>query len=105
MFSQPSDTSIFAAISGQLGLTAIFIKLKEARVTPIHKGWHQGLAANYRPVALTSHKIKVYKFNDGQHDFRMGRSGSSKRLIHHDRIVDILEQSLPSLCSQIANLC
>ena len=82
-------------------------KLKEAHIIPIHKGGHQGLAANYRPVALTSHIIKVFekvvrnsivqflednnKFNDGQHGFRIGRSCISELLIHYDRTVDILE--------------
>ena len=37
------------------------IKLKEAHIIPIHKGGHQGLAANYRPVALTSHLIKIFE--------------------------------------------
>lgn len=60
-------------------------KLKEAHIIPIHKGGHQGLASNYRPVALTSHLIKLFekvirkyivqfleennKFNDGQQRF------------------------------------
>ena len=81
--------------------------LKEAHIIPIHKGGHQGLAANYRPVALTSHVVKIFekvvrnyivqfleennKFNDGQHGFRSGRSCVSELLIHYDRIVDILE--------------
>ena len=71
------------------------IKLKEAHIIPIHKGGHQGLAANYRPVALTSHLIKIFekvirkyivkfleetdKLNDGQHGFRAGRSCVSER--------------------------
>ena len=82
-------------------------KLKEAHIIPIHKGGHQGLPANYRPVALTSHIIKIFekvirnhivkfldennKFNDSQHGFRIGRSCVSELLIHYDRIVDILE--------------
>ena len=82
-------------------------KLKEAHIIPIHKGGHQGLPANYRPVALTSHIIKIFekvirnhivqfldennKFNDSQHGFRNGRSCVSELLIHYDRIVDILE--------------
>ena len=82
-------------------------KLKEAHIIPIHKGGHQGLPANYRPVALTSHVIKIFekvvrnhivqflddnnKFNDSQHGFRIGRSCVSELLIHYDRIVDILQ--------------
>ena len=83
-------------------------KLKEAHIIPIHKGGHQGLPANYRPVALTSHVIKVFekvvrnyivqflednnKFNDSQHGFRIGRSCVSELLTHYDRIVDILSR-------------
>ena len=82
-------------------------KLKEAHIIPIHKGGHQGLPSNYRPVALTSHLIKIFekvirkyivqfldehdKFNNCQHGFRNGRSCVSELLIHYDRIVDILE--------------
>ena len=36
-------------------------KLKEAHVIPIHKGGHQGVASNYRPIALTSHLIKIFE--------------------------------------------
>ena len=84
-------------------------KLKEAHIIPIHKGGHQGIPANYRPVALTSHIIKVFekvvrkyivefleennKMNNGQHGFRFGRSCVSELLVHYDRIVDILESS------------
>ena len=34
-------------------------KLKEAIITPIHKGGSRGTSSNYRPVALTSHIIKI----------------------------------------------
>ena len=81
-------------------------KLKQADI-PIHKGGHQGLAVNYRPIALTSHLIKVFekvvrkhivqffeendKMNNGQHGFRNGRSCLSELLAHYDNIVSILE--------------
>ena len=80
-------------------------KLKEAHIIPIHKGGHQGLAANYRPIALTSHLIKVFekvirnyivkfleendKFNTSQHGFRGGRSCLSQLLSHYDSILEI----------------
>ena len=82
-------------------------KLKEAHIIPIHKGGHQGLPANYRPIALTSHLVKIFEkvvrnyivnfieendlFNDSQHGFRTGRSCLSQLLTHYDRIVEILE--------------
>ena len=85
-------------------------KLKEGHIIPIHKGGHQGLAANYRPVALTSHLIKVFekvvrnhlvsfldennKFNLNQHGFRIGRSCLSQLLTHYDRIISLLEKGL-----------
>ena len=34
---------------------------KEANVIPIHKGDSKGTPANYRPVALTSHLIKIFE--------------------------------------------
>ena len=122
--------------SGPDGLTAIFLKkcklslsrplyqlwrdcvnlgitpwtLKEAHVIPIHKGGHQGLAANYRPIALTSHLIKVFEkvvrthlvnfldenniFNPNQHGFRIGRSCLSQLLAHYDKIVSLLERGV-----------
>ena len=85
-------------------------KLKEGHIIPIHKGGHQGLAANYRPVTLTSHLIKVFekvirnhlvrfldennKFNLNQHGFRIGRSCLSQLLTHYDKILSHLEKGL-----------
>ncbi len=81
-------------------------KLKEAHIIPIYKGGHQGLAANYRPVALTSHLIKIFEkvvrnyivkfleennlYNISQHGFRNGRSCLSQLLSHYDKILEIL---------------
>ena len=35
--------------------------LKECIITPIHKGGSKAEAANYRPIALTSHLIKIFE--------------------------------------------
>ena len=35
--------------------------LKIAHIIPIFKDGHQGLASNYRPIALTSHLIKIFE--------------------------------------------
>ena len=85
-------------------------KLKEGHIIPLHKGGHQGIASNYRPVALTSHLIKVFEkvirnklvafleennlFNNSQHGFRSGRSCLSQLLDYHDRIIHLLEKGL-----------
>ena len=63
---------------------------KTANVAPIHKGGSKGEAKNYRPVALTSHVIKIFekvvrkkiieflkktgKLNYSQHGFRSGHA-------------------------------
>ena len=81
--------------------------LKKANIVPIHKGNSRGIAANYRPVALTSHLIKIFEkvirskmidymekynlFNPGQHGFRLGRSCLSQLIAHFDNISRMLE--------------
>ena len=78
--------------------------LKESPITPLHKGDSRSECKNYRPVALTSHIIKVFEkilknhivrflednslFNPGQHGFRKGRSCLSELLAHFDEIID-----------------
>ncbi len=82
-------------------------KLKEAHIIPIYKGGHQGLASNYRPVALTSHLIKIFEkvmrknivdffqehqlLNNSQHGFTIGRSCLSQLLAHYDEILNLVE--------------
>ena len=82
--------------------------MKTAIIIPVHKGGSRGLANNYRPIALTSHLIKVFEkvlsksivafmemnnlFNPGQHGFRYGRSCLSQLITHYDHILDLLEQ-------------
>ena len=83
--------------------------LKTARVTPIFKGGSKSSPSSYRPVALTSHIIKLFEriladkivdfleekslLNENQHGFRRGRSCLSQLLDHHDRLLDALERS------------
>lgn len=84
--------------------------LKDATVTPIFKGGNnsKGIAKNYRPIALTSHLIKVFEkvmrkyvvryldkhnhINSNQHGFRAGRSCLSQLLAHYDFILSELEK-------------
>ena len=84
-------------------------KLKVAHIIPIFKSGHQGLPSNYRPIALTSHLIKIFEkivrncivkyldenqlFNDTQHGFRHGRSCLSQLLAHFEEILTKLEAS------------
>ena len=76
-------------------------------VTPIHKGGERCLPANYRPVALTNHLIKIFErivrkkitehmdtnnlFNQSQHGFRAGRSTVTQLLQFLDEIFFRLE--------------
>ena len=85
-------------------------KNKFAHIIPIHKGGHQGLPANYRPIALTSLIIKLFEkivrtniaehldsnnlLNNSQHGFRKGRSCVSQLLNHYDKILSLLESGL-----------
>jgi hypothetical protein len=81
-------------------------KLKETNITPIFKGGDRSMAKNYRPVALTSHLIKIFEriarekiakhldkhdlYNPDQHGFRSGRSCLSQLLDHQEAIVEAL---------------
>lgn len=83
------------------------VSVKCANIIPIHKGGSRGLPKQYRPVALTSHMIKIFEkvlrkklveyfdkyllFNPGQHGFRACRSCLSQLLIHYDKILEALE--------------
>ena len=77
-------------------------------ITPNHKGGSKSIQANYRPVALTSHLIKIYEkvlrnkiaaflasknlLNKNQHGFRAGRSCLTQLIAHHDHILSLLEE-------------
>ena len=77
-------------------------------ICPIHKGGSRSVPKNYRPVALTSHLIKVFErvlrkglvshierlgiLPEGQHGSRAMRSTLTQLLSHYDSILDGLEQ-------------
>ena len=83
-------------------------ELKLSNIIPIHKGGNKQAAKNYRPVALTSHLVKVFEkvlrnslvrfieenglMNPNQHGFRAGRSCLSQLLQHQDKITQLLEE-------------
>ena len=80
------------------------IALIHALITPIFKGKSKVDAESYRPVALTSHIIKIFErvvqkklvhhfeeanaFNDSQHGFRRCRSCLSQLLAHHNEVLE-----------------
>ena len=80
---------------------------KLSNIIPIHKGGCRSTAKNYRPVALTSHLVKIFEkvirtklvshldehnmMNPNQHGFRAGRSCLSQLLQHYDAVTQLLE--------------
>ena len=83
------------------------IELLLVLISPIQKGGSRLAAKNYRPVALTSHLIKVFErvirhalvahidklklLPEGQHGSRSNRSTLTQLLSHWDNILDGLE--------------
>ena len=77
--------------------------LKEQYVAPVFKKGEKTDPANYRPVALTSHLIKIYErivrkqivafleennsLSSTQHGFRQGRSCLTQLLHHYDNLL------------------
>ena len=77
-------------------------------ICPVHKGGSRADPSQYRPVALTSHIMKVFekvvrkalvthleisdKLPSNQHGFREQRSTLTQLLSHWDEVLDLLEQ-------------
>ena len=77
-------------------------------ISPVHKGGSRGVPKNYRPVALTSHVVKVFERDvrialvrdlennsilpNGQHGFRSMRSTLTQLLSYWDTILGELEE-------------
>ena len=84
-------------------------KLKSQTIIPIYKKGSKAIAANYRPVSLTSHIIKLFErvlrkkivkfieenelLTNAQFGFRNGRSTVTQLLEHLDNIISILEEN------------
>ena len=83
------------------------VELLLVMICPIHKGGSRAAPKNYRPVALTSHLIKVFErvvrrvlvdhidklglLPDGQHGSRALRSTLTQLLTYWDSVLDGLE--------------
>ena len=77
-------------------------------ISPVHKGGSRSLPSNYRPVALTSHIMKMFErvvrkglvthleennlLPEGQHGFRAKRSCLTQLLSYWDNILDDMEE-------------
>ena len=91
-----------------LNTGSIPVDLLLVLISPVHKGGSRGLPKQYRPVALTSHIIKVFErvirralvshldeqglLPDGQHGFRAFRSTLTQLLSFWDSILDQMEE-------------
>ena len=91
-------------------------------ICPVHKGGSRADPGQYRPVALTSHIVKVFervlrqalvthlemseKLPENQHGFREQRSTLTQLLSHWDEVLDLLEQGQAVDCGcDIYRLC
>ena len=99
-------TPLFILWNYCLDKGVIPMQLKHAIISPQYKGGSRSIPANYRPIALTSHLIKIFEkivrnhitafleenelFNSNQHGFRAGHSCLSQLLEHYDSILNHL---------------
>ena len=76
---------------------------KKQIVTPVYKKGSRTSAANYRPISLTAHEVKIFEriirdkmmeflesqhlLSSNQHGFRKGRSCLTQLLKHYDYII------------------
>jgi hypothetical protein len=83
--------------------------LKSSYIIPIHKGDSKAEPRNYRNVSLTSHLIKTFErvlvkplvrylesngwMDAKQHGGRAGRSTLSQLILHHDQILQAMEEA------------
>ena len=91
-----------------LATTDITQLMRWSLIIPIHKGGNRDAPEMYRPIALTSHLIKIFEkvlrnciakfldenslYNKNQHGFRAGHSCLSQLLSHYDKILRLMEE-------------
>ena len=82
------------------------ILIKQANITPIHKGGSRSEAKNYRPISLISHLTKIFErvtreklvpeentlLNANQHGFRSRRSCLTQLMENYDKILNMVEK-------------
>jgi hypothetical protein len=109
-FKQELKLPLFIFWRKSLDTVEIPDSLKKAIIVPIYKGGNRSEAKNYRPVALTSHLIKIFervfrnkiytflesnnKLSANQQGFREGRSCLSYLLSDQQRLIDALEDNI-----------
>ena len=87
---------------------------KNSMVTPLYKKGSRAIPANYRPVSLTSHVIKIFErvvrkklvshmttnnlFCSKQHGFQSGKSCLTQLLDHFDEIITNFQNGLDTDC-------
>ena len=80
---------------------------KSSFISPLHKKDSKAVAANYRPISLTSHIVKIYErvlrnrivshlesnglICNRQHGFRRGKSCLTQLLHHFDEIIEAFQ--------------
>ena len=100
---------LYSLFRNSLDSGSIPRQLKSARITPVYKGGSRADPSNYRPIALTSHIIKVFekllvnhmtsyleennKLNQNQYGFRAGRSCLAQLIAHYEKILSSLESN------------
>ena len=88
--------------SESIELERVHSYYKQAHISPLYKKGDRAKAVNYRPVALTSHIVKIYErivrekmvkfikqnslLCENQHGFRSGRSCLTQLMSHIDDV-------------------
>ena len=107
--SKTLASPLASMLRSSLDLGIIPTAYKKQSIVPIYKKGNRDNPANYRPVSLTSHIIKVFErvirskmveyletnklLNKNQHGFRKGRNCLSQLLDHYDELLNTVSNS------------